>query len=208
MIALDIGNVLCRVNLQPFFDKVYNLLGWQKNRILSFCNAVHHDLGITDVIMDFKKEFGRDFSNETYQDLLNAWLKCVWIEDDMVDFMNKLVKTERVALLSNIGPDHAFLMRNKYSSFVNKCSQHFSCEVGARKPTKLFFQSFLLEYPGNEGILFIDDRIENLFMAQRLGFDARFFDLELCLKHKKSPVVALSKIIYGPCNYTWMASED
>lgn len=70
-----------------------------------------------------------------------------------------------VSLLSNIGFDHADFLRQKCPVF-KKCNQHFSCDVGARKPTKLFYQSFLLEYGWDKDVLFFDDRPENVKAAE------------------------------------------
>ena len=59
----------------------------------------------------------------------------------------------------------------------NKCIQHFSCEVGARKPSKLFFQSFLMEEPHFHRSIFIDDIDENVEMAKKCGFRAVRFNI-------------------------------
>ena len=85
-----------------------------------------------------------------------------------------------MALLSNIGTEHAALMEHSLNvgTFFSGAIKHFSCFVGARKPTALFYQSFLLEHPEFYSCLYIDDLQENLDVGKRFGFQTYRFSLD------------------------------
>ena len=98
--------------------------------------------------------------------------------------MQDLFNTQ-VALLSNVGLEHAIVMEKildhhhlHSNKFFSKCVKHLSCQVGARKPTKLYYQSFLQQHPEFEGAAYLDDLQENLDMGKEFGFRPYFFSLE------------------------------
>src|SRR5208282_4959941 len=90
----------------------------------------------------------------------------------------------RVALLSNIGKEHSQYFRKLMATAVDskgisRAIQFFSCEVGARKPSLLYYQTFLYMHPDfKENCLYIDDLQENLDAAKKLGFKTVKFDLK------------------------------
>ena len=85
----------------------------------------------------------------------------------------------QVALLSNVGLEHAVQMARvlDIDSFFDKCVKHLSCHVGARKPTKLYYQSFLMQHPEFYGAAYLDDLQENLDASVPFGFRPRRFSL-------------------------------
>lgn len=176
--CFDIGNVLCRVNLDAFTAKLVDL-GHVKDTTEGtfFLEGIQAptDIGLyalEEAVLRYFK-----LSHEDLMVLKKAWKHAVTPVPAMTNFLHELKdKRHVVALLSNIGFEHAKLLR-KIPEY-NMCIQHFSCEVGARKPTKLFFQSFLLENPGYYGSYFVDDRIENLDSAAKFGFIPIKFNLE------------------------------
>jgi FMN phosphatase YigB (HAD superfamily) len=118
----------------------------------------------------------------------------------MIKILDKIRSEEglEIALLSNIGFEHAKLVHKLLS--YDECGfffnhKHFSCEVGARKPTKLFYQSFLMQHPEFQGCLYVDDLQENLDAADELGFRIRKFSLQDT--DVKQRIYNLGKIIRG-----------
>ncbi len=185
--AFDIGNVLCDVTFDSFFAKIkthlsHTIDGWEF--ISSFQRE--HDLGLSTIKKEIHKVYYGSSAAmyHTYdvasKVLLDEWNNgIVSFNPVMKQFIKGLLdKHVRVALLSNIGFEHAELMPSILGKDVfDACSKHFSCEVGARKPTKLYYQSFLMEYPEFSGCAYADDRPENIVMAKRLGFKGVDFDI-------------------------------
>jgi len=163
-VAFDIGNVICHVYIDKFFDfLVEREIVVDRERADDFVCGIQHpqDLGLYNVRQGFYR-FNPTLSKQTLQDLHDMWLDIVEPSEPMLNLIEELILDGyEVALLSNIGYDHAGVVRQRCPIF-KKCHQHFSCEVGARKPTKLYFQSFYLSYGWDSGTMFFDDREENV----------------------------------------------
>ena len=86
----------------------------------------------------------------------------------------------KIALLSNVGLEHAERMAKvlSYEGFFQDAIKHFSCQVGARKPTHLYYQSFLQLHPKWERCVYVDDLQANLDASKQFGFKPFRFDLE------------------------------
>jgi hypothetical protein len=110
----------------------------------------------------------------TIKRLVKAWNDSVMPNLFMLDKLNELRSEHnlQVALLSNIGVEHAEMMEDKLShnGFFPGAIKYFSCFVGARKPSLIYYQSFLLAYPEFKGCLYIDDLQENLNASKQFGF--------------------------------------
>ena len=71
-----------------------------------------------------------------------------------------------VALLSNIGADHISVVRRWLPiELWDKSTHHFSCDIGVRKPSRLFYQSFHLKNGGWSNYTFFFDDIEENVIA-------------------------------------------
>lgn len=182
-IALDIGNVLCHVGAQPFIELVsetFNTTIPEAARFLRRFQQVH-DLGYTTMEDELKDHFGAK-SPAIINKLVQAWNDSVKPNDQMIDRLNEMrIKHKlQVALLSNIGVEHAEMMKTKLSEggFFPGAIKHFSCFVGARKPSSIYYQSFLLQYPEFKGCLYVDDLMENLEASRAFGFKTFHFTLE------------------------------
>jgi len=168
-VALDIGNVLFHVYLEDFYnfllrEEIFETI----EETCEFCDSIQPslDLGIHTIKESFHLRLG--ITGTSLRLIHEKWLDIVRPSGDMLDLIDDLlVSGYHVALLSNIGFDHAAVVRDKCNVF-NKCIQHFSCDVGARKPTKLFFQSFILDHDWslNDKKPFFDDRRENVKASQ------------------------------------------
>jgi FMN phosphatase YigB (HAD superfamily) len=85
----------------------------------------------------------------------------------------------KIALLSNIGSAHAEKLESDYPELFNKIYyKHYSFECGMAKPSKLFFQSFLLQNEDFAGCVYLDDKIENIKMGSSCKFSGILFDLD------------------------------
>lgn len=163
-IAFDIGNVICHVDLKKFTRKIVSL-GIFPDSLTAwdFLTSIQasQDLGLNNIRSDF-------FKLKCYPDILDyvvtAWYEVVTPSAPMLDFINELLNDRyQIALLSNIGFDHAKTLRYTCGSVFDRCIQHFSCEVGARKPSLLYYQSFILKHPDwFDNSIFFDDRPENI----------------------------------------------
>lgn len=182
-IALDIGNVLCHVAAEPFLDllsETFNITIPEAARFLKRFQQIH-DLGYTTMEDELKDKFGVK-SPVVLKKLVDAWNASVTPNMHILDKLNGLRSKYnlQVALLSNIGVEHAAMMEEKlaHNGFFPDAVKHFSCFVGARKPSMIYYQSFLMQNPEFKGCLYVDDLMENLLASTQFGFQIYKFTLE------------------------------
>ena len=178
-IAFDIGNVLYHVDMKSFYKFIVDRgITDTIERAEEFVAGIQYpqDLGLYNIRQGFYR-FNPYLSKETLADLHDVWIDVAKPAEPMIALIEELIgEGYSIALLSNIGKDHAALIRQKCKIF-EKCHQHFSCEVGARKPTKLYYQSFIQESHWTHLPRFFDDREENIQGAK--GFlEGTRFDLD------------------------------
>lgn len=188
-LALDIGNVLVDVNLEILTTKLSQQFNVSLNRANFFLkrNQKNCDLGLC-LMRESLEDFFNIKSQVILDDLVNYWNLCVKPNQYMFERISHLMNNGiRVGLLSNIGFEHSELFRgflSGKSAYGQKIAlhqdiiQHFSCEIGARKPSSLFFQSFLLSNPEFKGCIFVDDMDINLESAKQFNFQTQHFTLE------------------------------
>lgn len=181
-LALDIGNVLCTVDIRPCLNTMSNLLNISVDEAEIFIKRFQkaHDLGYTSTTEEIISKFG-PVSQNIIDQIIDVWNNSIIAHHEMLGMLNNIKDNYRVkiALLSNIGVEHAELIGKKldYNGFLADVINHFSCEVGARKPSMLYYQSFLLQHPDAKGCLYVDDLPENIEMGHRMGFKPIQFDL-------------------------------
>lgn len=167
-IAFDIGNVLFHFDLTPLLDLLIGL-DIVKNNAQAYDfmgGSFQHsqEIGLYDIRQSFY-QLNQSLRYKILDDIHDRWMQTFSPSLPMMDIVEELIgKNYKVALLSNIGPDHAKYVRENCVIF-DKCIQHFSCDVGARKPTRLYFQSFLIQYGWPNTSLYFDDRAENIAMG-------------------------------------------
>lgn len=183
-ICLDIGNVLCEVHSEPFLAQIsstFNVTIPDASRFLKRFQQLH-DLGFTTMADELKDTF--DVKSPIIIDrLVDSWNSSIVPNMKILDALCDLSESShdlQVALLSNIGVEHADMMEEKlaHRNLYPKAIKHFSCYVGARKPSSLFYQSFLLQYPEFYGSLYVDDLKENLDAGAKFKFVPFHFDLK------------------------------
>lgn len=182
-VALDIGNVLVHVDFSSFINAISEELNITLEEAEYFMNRTHalHDMGLTQMSDELRDHF-KIRSPVIMKRLLEVWDCVLTPEFGMIAKMCYLMKSRnlQVALLSNIGLEHAKVMSvilNFEGSFFDNCVKHLSCQVGARKPSKLYYQSFLAQHPRFRGAAYLDDVQENLDMGAQFGFRPHRFAL-------------------------------
>jgi len=180
-IALDIGNVLCYANMTNFvrdLSDTFNVSIGDASRYLRGFQQIH-DLGLTTMERELRSRFNCH-SEVTIERLCKLWNDAVHPCVSMLSMLDELNAQHdvQIALLSNIGVEHAAMMDSKLHPIYDYAIPHFSCFVGARKPTMLYYQSFLMQYPEFKGCLYVDDLQENLDASKQFGFDPYLFSLE------------------------------
>jgi FMN phosphatase YigB (HAD superfamily) len=191
MICFDIGNVICHVDFNPFFNEImkHNLFkNHQEAESFILKNEKLDYLGISTITDSLKKSFPH-LSDDLLNEFETAWNKCVWPNDQVMNFINKLrFQDTKIALLSNMGTTHATFLQKKYPEIFDVDVAHLSCDVGSFKPQKLFFQSFLLSHESFSGAMYLDDRMENVIAGSNMKFSSIHFDLYQ-LTHNQPPSV-------------------
>lgn len=181
--AFDIGNVLVNVNFPGFINKLSRTLNISVEDATYFMNRSQklHDLGLT-VMKDELIDHLHIKSTVLRDELIEEWNNCITPADWLLEKIDVLCQQHdiKVALLSNVGLEHAVRMRNILGTykFFAEGIKHFSCEVGARKPTLLYYQSFLQLHPEFHGCPYFDDLKENLEIGAGFGFKPFRFSLE------------------------------
>lgn len=175
-IAIDIGNVLCDVATIPFLETLsdsFNITVPEARRFLKRFQQLH-DLGYTTMEDELRDNFNVR-SPVVLKRIGQIWNDSVIPNLPMINKLNKLRRQHnlQVALLSNIGVEHAAMIEEKLShgGFFPNAIKHFSCFVGARKPSLIFYQSFLIQHPDFKSCLYIDDLQENLNASKQFGFN-------------------------------------
>jgi len=193
-VALDIGNVLCHVDFNEFLRDLSSELNITLEDALYFLNRSQklHDLGLT-VMKDELHDHLKIRSPVIIEKLLHSWNKSITPNLQVLDMYNKMTREHglKVALVSNIGIEHAKQAEDilSHGGFFEGAIKHFSCHVGARKPTNLYYQSFLMEYPEFHGCVYVDDVTENLEAGKRYGFQTYHFDLSKMDVDKELPEI-------------------
>lgn len=182
-VCLDVGNVLVNVDFQSFINALSEELNITLEEAEYFMNRAHalHDMGLTKMSDELRDHF-KIRSQVIIQKLLSAWNNVIKPNHSMIDLMLKMMGEHetKVALLSNVGLEHASRMEMVLSThlFFQQCIKHLSCQVGARKPSKLYYQSFLAQHPEFAGAAYLDDLQENLDMGTEFGFRPLLFNLK------------------------------
>lgn len=199
-LALDIGNVLCHLRQNHFVDILSSKLNITTAESIRFLKRFWelHDLGFTRIEDELIDKLGVK-SEITLNELTEAWNGVIVSSRSTINFINWLRSEHevKIALLSNMGVEHAQLMKTKLSQrdLFNSSIKHLSCEVGARKPSKIYYQSFLWENPEFKGCVYVDDLIENLKAGEKFGFEPFYFSLQDGEDVCQNRLVELKKLV-------------
>lgn len=181
-VALDVGNVLVHSNFDEFLKKLSKSLNITIEEANYFMNRTQklHDLGLTNMADELRDHF-KIKSPVIMEELLSHWNDVIVPSGHIIGLLNDLSKDHeiKVALLSNVGLEHAERMGEVLSHVIfDNAVKFFSCHVGARKPTLLYYHLFLELHPEFKGAVYIDDLQENLDASKQFGFNTFHFSLE------------------------------
>lgn len=185
--AFDIGNVLCEVDFSKFTKELSYMIS-SNTKSDEFLENIQclQDIGFLTLRQALRQHL--HIKNETAIDTaIQAWNASVIPNEMMLRFLEN-IKSEgvKVALLSNIGTDHSEYLQKICPELFKDNVEHLSCEVGARKPSKAYFQSFLTDHDDFTGAIYLDDREENLKAGRKYRFKTIKFCLDEILTYSKS----------------------
>ena len=191
-LALDIGNVLCHVDFEKILTVLSKSLNISRAEALYFLNRTQklHDLGLTNLTDELHDHF-KIKSEFIINEILTEWNRAIQWDQDIISEIAKLQDklSFKVALVSNIGIEHAAHLRGaslrdtNAVKLITTATQFFSCEVGARKPNYLYYQTFLNMYPEFKEAIYIDDLDINLEIGRKFGLVSTKFVLSDYKKH-------------------------
>lgn len=202
-IALDLGNVVVNVDFTVFLTQLSKTLNVSMEDVNYFLNRTQklHDMGLTLMSDELADHFGIK-SPAIINDLITAWDLTISSNMIMLDKLKSLIKNgdTKIALLSNIGIEHSASMRIILTPDIfDNCIRFFSCDVGARKPSYLYYKTFLDIHPDFKGCTYLDDRIENIEAGKVFGFNAIQFVLN-DFKSENELSKRLEEIDHQLCN--------
>ncbi|MEV6714490.1 HAD family hydrolase [Lentzea sp. NPDC051208] len=97
------------------------------------------------------------------------------VDYEMVALLHELHNAgRRIALLSNIPEDHARNFERTYAWLDLFEVRAFSCRIGHAKPDRAAFE-WCRDALGDDDILFVDDRLENVRAAELTGMRGHHF---------------------------------
>lgn len=120
--------------------------------------------------------------------LIEVVITSFFLNEGILEIIDDLIeKKVQIFMISNISELHWFALCRKFPDLISRFPKEnriLSFEVNARKPdSKIYsiaYQKFGFKYGFNsrgiQDILFIDDRIENVFEFERLGGQAFIYD--------------------------------
>ena len=167
-VSFDIGNVLCHVDTAKLKTFILDIgIVSSEAELNEFIGKIHkqQDIGECNLKQGLIR-INPQLDESVIQQLHDVWSDIARPSNVMLDLVEELIHIHgyEVSLLSNVGFDHAELIRQKCRIF-DKCNQHFSCNIGIAKPSVQFYQSFISKYGWDSSVLFFDDRPENINAA-------------------------------------------
>ncbi len=202
-IVLDIGNVLVNLDMMPFVNALSKQFNISELEASEFVRGVQRlqDLGLTTVSHELRHQFNIR-SEVLIKELLKCWDTIVVPNEQSINGIDHLIRHYKldVALLSNLGPEHIHRFTHSvlgYNDLIwGKSIHHFSCDVGLRKPTRIYYHMFLDEHPQFKGAMYLDDLQENLDAGAKLGFKTFKYDLTgLSRQEVDTQLILLDKFI-------------
>lgn len=182
-LALDIGNVLCHIDQVPFSREISESLNITISEADRFVSRFWelHDIGFTNINDELIDRLGVK-SPIKRDKIIALWNAVISPNETVIDFINQLKSdyNVKIAFVSNMGIEHVKIMNTILGKggLYSDAIKYFSCDVGARKPSYLYYQSFLSMYPEFKGCMYVDDRQKNVEAASLFDFKSYKFSLE------------------------------
>ena len=181
-LCLDVGNVLGQLRFDEFVTTISTVKNITEAEAKTRINLYQglHDVGLISMKQILIKEFGIE-SEFLRMQIMAKWVEVMSFDQSIIERYEKIVGSHQLALLTNVGHEHVEVLKDnikfsKSQKFISAV-KHQSCEVGVRKPSKIFYQSFLTLHPEFVGAVYVDDSQENLQAAKEFGFKTVHIDL-------------------------------
>jgi len=175
---LDVGNVLVTVNMSAVYHEALRLglakSEYEAKKLLDYCDSFLN-LGMMDMETFLFGHFNSvHLSGGELVSSLRAfkdfWVDGNWISlnTEILDYLlDNVYQFDDIALVSNIGFDHYKVIHEMHPFFKHEHVSWFaSCEVGAQKPSKIYYDLLMRGADEEATYLFVDDREINLKAAQ------------------------------------------
>jgi len=135
-------------------------------------NTLDFDEFAKKVNKKFKINISVDEMDEIFQKAILS------VDNELIDVIKKIKSKYRVILASNNNPKTVSILRTKYGELLNLFEKtYFSFEIKLCKPNKEFFLYILKELKlKKENVLFIDDKLENIQSAEKIGIKSIQFE--------------------------------
>ena len=188
-IIFDLGGVILNINYQNTVDEFLKL--GVKNASIFYSKKVQTDLfnqietgKITDE--KFLSELQKETTTATSSQVKEAWNAMLLdLAKERISLLEKLKQDFPIFLLSNTNAIHISAIKQSlgesaYTNFYNLFNKvYYSHEIGFRKPNKEAFQLILNNHnlKAHE-ILFIDDSMQHIKAAKKLGFKTHHLEDE------------------------------
>ncbi|MCF7920095.1 MAG: HAD-IA family hydrolase [Candidatus Cloacimonetes bacterium] len=170
-IIFDLGNVLINYDFELFFEK----LGYARaERSLAEADHLIQPFECGELeIMEFINGLSSVYHNDlTIEDFTEAWCDIFWENKPLLAIAEKLKEKYRIMILSNNDELHFPYIWEKYPSlhFFQNEDIMISSRLGYIKPDKGIYVQAAEKHNFNwEESLFIDDKQENILMAENMG---------------------------------------
>jgi glucose-1-phosphatase len=182
-IIFDIGRVLIRVNLSRALESLAQGISLSPPEVWS---AIENDprwpdwqegrISARDWHLHLTKRMNSPLTFDQFTAAWNRSLDPQPIHES--SFFENLAKHYRLGLLSNTDPIHVAFLESTYDFFryFPQPVRIYSCRSGSSKPGPLIYREALRACKVSaEQALYIDDLLENVLAAQRLGMSGITF---------------------------------
>jgi len=182
-IVFDLGGVLLDIDYQrsvsafeklgiEHFEKMFS----QYHASELFEKLERGELSNAEFYAAIKKRLRTEVNEEEIEAACNALILDFRIKS--LEFLEKLAATHKLYLLSNTNSIHVQFFKKRFTTQTGKSSLDayftkawYSNEIGMRKPGPEIFEFILQEEKLKAAeTLFIDDTLDNIETAQKLGF--------------------------------------
>jgi putative hydrolase of the HAD superfamily len=174
-IIFDFGDVFINLDKQKVTTELKKLGLTEWNEELITLNHKYEVGKINEI--EFLNEFQKQIPNIEIHKIKKAWNSILAdFPIYRLEFLEKLTSKYRLFLLSNTDYTHIEEVKQKlglefHNRFVNCFEKvYYSFEIGIRKPNELIYKYVIDKHKLNpNATLFIDDKFENTFAAQKLN---------------------------------------
>lgn len=177
-LIFDIGGVVVLSKKIDFtkFDRKWSLPNGTVKKIVDTCfKKMSLDKNF-NLRKYFKENFSHLLSFKQYQEVTNQLFKNERINKSLIRWVRKKKKKYVICLLTNNTAVLNRLLEKKFKIYQDFDYIFNSAEIGLSKPNTEFFKYVLKTLKTNpEQCLFIDDNLENIKTAKKLGFATVLF---------------------------------